>query len=622
MSRAVVKKIGSRPLNKSPENQSQSKSWFLGIGIDSYKEFDPLNNAVRDMNCIRKLLIDKYDVEGKYALTITDRDATRENIIGKLIELKHEVDTEDKLLIYYSGHGHFDGEMKWGYWIPHDAKEGKMASYIRNSTIREIIGVLKGKHILLISDSCCSGSIFYRGGTRSSLAIDELAQRTSRWAICSGRHDEEVADGPPGGHSPFAESILEELRHNERSKLNVAKLADRVIELTRANYEQLPEGSPLYGVGHKGGQYVFQLKNRNNPVQDPTFDGSAKSIPPLQRNHPFSKKWLISLVILSLFIIVGIIGLQVSGSMKINESPQTSINTEKRKDMLSIPPDTIDGPAGSVEMDSLEGNESASVIIKGKVWDEYKSNRIERAQVTLTNYSGDILIITQSDNEGNFQLSPLEIENNHRFTISVFAKGYRKWTKNLTSAGSSLDPVMVTLEPISSPEPQPLTTSIKGKVQDEYTSNGIGHAQVFLTHNFRDTLQTTQTDSKGNFRFSPLGVENNYLLKVSVSAKGYKDRAMDIDLHAASDSLLNSVQVTLRRIPGTLIIYVPRTGKYEYQMDAGSRKVIESQSYEPILFNGKVVSIYYNGGKIFTEENIRPGDTIRLTCLVNTCTEL
>jgi hypothetical protein len=37
---------------------------------------------------------------------------------------------------------------------------------------------------------------------------------------------------------------------------------ERVVEQTRANFEQLPEGNPVQGVGHKGGQYMFRLKAR------------------------------------------------------------------------------------------------------------------------------------------------------------------------------------------------------------------------------------------------------------------------------------------------------------------------------------------------------------------------
>lgn len=246
----------------APEERPSGRSWFLGIGINTYENFSDLNNAVKDVQDLIALLRERYQLESDRILTLYDKEATRRNIIRTFDRLLKEVQPQDKLLIYYSGHGHLVqiGQSKKGFWIPTDAEKDNTAQYIRNSTIREYIEDINSLHTLLISDACFSGSLFVRGASRADTALDELAKRKSRWAICSGRHDEEVYDGTPGTNSPFAESILDILRTNQAPKLNVAKLADQVVELTRANYRQLPEGNPLYGVGHKGGQYIFSLQ--------------------------------------------------------------------------------------------------------------------------------------------------------------------------------------------------------------------------------------------------------------------------------------------------------------------------------------------------------------------------
>lgn len=257
----ISRRIGTQSHSgqKTEESQRLGKSWFLGIGINTYQAFPQLNNAVKDVEDILELLMQRYDVEADCALLLKDEEATREAIIDQLDRLKKEIKEEDKLLIYYSGHGHLD-DSELGYWIPYDAKKGKTANYIRNSTIRDYIRVIRTRHTLLISDSCFSGSLFSKGGSRAATAIDQLEQRKSRWAICSGRHDQEVNDGEPGKNSPFAKSIIKMLQDNSFQKLNVAKLAGYVLEVTAANYDQLPEGNPLSMVGHEGGQYVFRLK--------------------------------------------------------------------------------------------------------------------------------------------------------------------------------------------------------------------------------------------------------------------------------------------------------------------------------------------------------------------------
>ncbi len=262
-------------------------SWFFGIGINKYAHFPTLNNAVKDVRDISALLLKEYDFTPEYTITVYDEEATRENIIEALDRLQREVGPADKLLIYYSGHGHLNKEIGKGYWIPTNAERDNTAAYIRNSTVREYIETLKALHTLLISDSCFSGSLFVRGASRSGAAIKELEAIPSRWALCSGRHDEEVFDGEPGSNSPFAESIMDTLRRNARREFNVSRLVDRVVEQTRSNYEQLPEGNPLYGVGHKGGQYIF--RRRALESEDWARAKAAGTLPAFRQfleNHP------------------------------------------------------------------------------------------------------------------------------------------------------------------------------------------------------------------------------------------------------------------------------------------------------------------------------------------------
>lgn len=254
---------GTRNAGRTPAERAATatvgRSFFLGIGIDAYAHFGKLNNAVRDMEAVRDLLVADYDVEPDHCRLLRNAEATRRDILRALRDMDTWVGQYDKLIIYYSGHGHLNRH-KRGFWVPVDADRGVEADFVSNADLREILADVPARHILLISDACFSGALFVRGADRADAASDELEIRPSRWALCSGRHDQLVADGEPGQHSPFAASILTELRSNRHEALRIGTLADRVIELTRANYDQLPEGNPLQGVGHQGGQYVFRRR--------------------------------------------------------------------------------------------------------------------------------------------------------------------------------------------------------------------------------------------------------------------------------------------------------------------------------------------------------------------------
>ncbi|MEZ4987356.1 MAG: SUMF1/EgtB/PvdO family nonheme iron enzyme [Saprospiraceae bacterium] len=266
-------KEGQRGLGRTKDDLTAhpplGRSCFLGIAIDDYTAMKPLNNAVRDMEAVRDILLSDYDLEPNSYRLLRNEEATRKNILRTLRELPRWVEPHDKLIIYYSGHGHVD-EFKDGFWVPVNGKLSEVDDFVSNVELRNILAKLPFRHILLISDACFSGSLFVRGADRADAAANELEVRPSRWALCSGRHDQLVADGPPGEHSPFAASILTELRHNTNDTLRIGTLADRVIELTRANYDQLPEGNPLQGVGHQGGQYVFRRRVDEAAIWDNT----------------------------------------------------------------------------------------------------------------------------------------------------------------------------------------------------------------------------------------------------------------------------------------------------------------------------------------------------------------
>lgn len=253
-----------------PKKINLGRSWFLGIAINNYEHWSPLNNAVKDVEDFAALLLNGYDIEKEYCTIIKNEEATEDNIHRALKRLRSEVKTNDKVLIYYSGHGHLENG-KRGYWVPQDAGQDSTHDYIGNSTILEYLEDINSLHTLLISDSCFSGSLLMDGPTRSEdHALEELEQKPSRWALCSGRHNEEVHDGPPGENSPFAKALLSILEENTKDLLNIGALVTQVIHLTRTRYKQLPLGSPVMVEGHKFGEYIFKRLLDESPFWEKT----------------------------------------------------------------------------------------------------------------------------------------------------------------------------------------------------------------------------------------------------------------------------------------------------------------------------------------------------------------
>jgi uncharacterized caspase-like protein len=277
-----------------PEEKPMStgQTWFVGIGIDEYAHWPNLNNAVRDMEAVSRMLAEEYDVQVKAILR--NKEASLEHIIDLFERLCKELKAPDNVIIYYSGHGHIDPSSSGGFLVPSDARKSK-AGYIRNSTLRDYFNDIGVQHLLFISDACFSGSLLVEKSTDAEeMLLSELAARPSRWVMCSGRHDEAVSDGPKGGHSPFADALLKELRYNQKTGIHAAALAQAVQLASKHHYKhQLADYGPVYGVGDARGQLVLWRRGEGNrpheamPQQPATMQELSRQEMP-QNTNPMS----------------------------------------------------------------------------------------------------------------------------------------------------------------------------------------------------------------------------------------------------------------------------------------------------------------------------------------------
>jgi len=118
-------------------------------------------------------------------------NATRSEILTALENFRTELTPDSNLLIYYAGHGYIDEVTNKGYWQPVDAKENHKSNWIPNSDITNELKAFRAKHVMVIADSCFSGTL-----TRSSTKGNPIAknnewykrmsQKSTRTALVSG----------------------------------------------------------------------------------------------------------------------------------------------------------------------------------------------------------------------------------------------------------------------------------------------------------------------------------------------------------------------------------------------------------------------------------------------------
>jgi len=192
-------------------------------------------------------------------------NATRREILIALNELSREVLPNDNILVYYAGHGFLDPDTRRGYWVPVDAAGTDLTTFLRNSTIRDELNTIaaRGRHTLLIADSCFSGSLL-RSGTRglppavdSERYYQKVAQKKSVQIMAAGGIEYVDDDYRASGHSPFTHFLLSELKYNDRPLLTVSELSQSVERAVANNVSQVPESGVLQGAGDELGEFIF-----------------------------------------------------------------------------------------------------------------------------------------------------------------------------------------------------------------------------------------------------------------------------------------------------------------------------------------------------------------------------
>ena len=157
-----------------------------------------------------------------------------------------------------------------GYWLPVDADTKNNANWISNVAVTDILNVISAKHILVVADSCFSGTLTQSpiARTRSDIPsdvrsewIELMAETRARITLTSGGM-EPVMDGGGGDHSLFAKAFLNALESNE-GILEGYSLYYRVLEqMDKAEAAgnvgtQVPQYAPIHLAGHESGEFFF-----------------------------------------------------------------------------------------------------------------------------------------------------------------------------------------------------------------------------------------------------------------------------------------------------------------------------------------------------------------------------
>ncbi|MTW14165.1 polysaccharide deacetylase family protein [Pseudoduganella eburnea] len=262
----TITKPGKPEPDKVAISTGYANSYAVVIGINDYQKWPKLQYAVQDAKAIRDTLVNRFGFDNSRVFTLTNGDATRNNILAlfhdKLAEAKLKKD--DRIFVFFAGHGatrQLSSGRSLGYIIPVDSDPQQVSvDAIPMTDLQNIAESLDAKHLLFVMDACYSGLGLTRGGGTTAFLRDN-ARRIGRQMLTAGGADQMVADGGPNGHSVFTWTLLQALGGkadlNGDGMITATELAAYVAPAVSSVSQQTPAFGSL--PGSEGGEFVFQL---------------------------------------------------------------------------------------------------------------------------------------------------------------------------------------------------------------------------------------------------------------------------------------------------------------------------------------------------------------------------
>lgn len=231
----------------------KSSLYLLTIGINEYQnEALNLNYAYADAQGIGDLI--KSQTKGLFnevkIISIYDKDATKENILKKLDELKEVIRPQDVFYFYFAGHGSMvDNNF---YFIPTDntklySDDKLKKTGIYAGELQEKLKAIAALKQVVIVDACQSGSgveVLAQRGATEEKALAQLSRSAGIHVLAAAGSEQYATEFAELGHGLFTHVLLEALSGKADGSPKDGKVT--IYELKGYLDDQVPELSKKY----------------------------------------------------------------------------------------------------------------------------------------------------------------------------------------------------------------------------------------------------------------------------------------------------------------------------------------------------------------------------------------
>lgn len=236
---------------------------ILLIAVDRYDHWPRLRGAVAGAEKFEEVLAHRNGLQSSQVTTLVNSTANTANIERTLRSFApdgtRELGSDDRLIIYFAGHGVYDPMTESGYLIPVDAAADGTSGCLSYDLLTRMCRAIVARHILVVVDACFAGAGL-RGDhlevTPNLRVLRRLHQRPSRQLMASGGL-EPVDDAGFGGLSPFTWALTSTIMDFDQPVATTEQIFSRIRNIVSDNANQLTEFGQLPNAGHQGGQFLW-----------------------------------------------------------------------------------------------------------------------------------------------------------------------------------------------------------------------------------------------------------------------------------------------------------------------------------------------------------------------------
>ena len=202
-----------------PARAANGNVLAMVTGIAEYAELPSVSFADRSAQSFADLVQRQYGITPANLTLLTNRDATGVRWMGRLQALARRATENDKLIVYYAGHGAPTPSGKTTILVPQDSSANiPEDSPFRLSEVYKILLSSRAKQILVVLDTCFSGrtddnSLIFKDVAPVSITTQSGISPPAdpRMTVLTGGGPNDFANAlRPRGHRLFTYHLLKE----------------------------------------------------------------------------------------------------------------------------------------------------------------------------------------------------------------------------------------------------------------------------------------------------------------------------------------------------------------------------------------------------------------------------